>query len=433
MPYPTFTRKRLLRHVSERGRMVTKGVGSDFVTWFPVNIQSEQITTSTENAMWILRRKWMRDRNYRSLPKRIRDADANRNAGSAFTTERRYHWTSHPMVTCSDSLSATVGSRTYQGPLYARSDVAGSTSFLWPTLPSVNEFALITRGASFIARTIPTNPLAGLAVVIGELREGLPQIPGRALFKSGLRDYRKVGDEYLNYEFGIMPLVSDINKFVSVQQQAEKLIAQYSRDSGRHIRRRVTLPVETVTTITTEASGGFLAPAIPSTFYKSSSGVLTKTRVSKTTWSFSACYSYYLDPGDTYWGRIKRNEQISAKLYGTRVTPELLWELTPWSWAVDWQTNVGDVMTNVSALMSDSLVIRWAYVMCETDITDTYTMTGSELRNGPVGPFSQSFRTVRKVRRKATPYGFGLDPDAFTARQWAIIGALGISRGPRQL
>jgi len=38
-----------------------------------------------------------------------------------------------------------------------------------------------------------------------------------------------------------------------------------------------------------------------------------------------------------------------------------------------------------------------------------------------------------KKRVKATPYGFGLDTDAFTPRQWAILGSLGISRGSRLL
>nr|URG16439.1 MAG: maturation protein [Leviviridae sp.] len=405
--------------------------GTSFRTLYPYSITSQQITTSEENLMWILKKQWERNRFYRDLPPRIKNLLKRRDTGSPFTTERRHHWTSHPHVEINDG-DWGYGSRTYTGPIFARANVVSPTSSLWPTLSAVSESSLISKGASFISQTIPTNPVGGLMTVLGELREQLPQIPGQALLRSHLRDYRQGGGEYLNIQFGILPLYNDIKKIVETANEADKLIAQYTRDSGRLVRRRAKLQIETSTEVTTPAVSGFISPAIPLPFYSSTSGVMTRRRVTTLRWSFSGAYTYYLDPGVTYLGQMKRNEQIAAKLYGTRLTPEVLWELTPWSWAIDWQTNFGDVMTNISALLNDSLVIRWAYVMCHQTITDTYTLSGTDLK-GVKGPFSQSFAVSRKVRRKATPYGFGLDPAAFTASQWAIIGALGISKGPRQL
>jgi hypothetical protein len=78
-------------------------------------------------------------------------------------------------------------------------------------------------------------------------------------------------------------------------------------------------------------------------------------------------------------------------------------------------------------------------------ITDTYSFSGvgaylppgetqakhgrSGVRNG----VSVSFQTKVKKRLRATPYGFGLDPNwsDFTDRQLSILGALGITRAPR--
>jgi hypothetical protein len=123
-----------------------------------------------------------------------------------------------------------------------------------------------------------------------------------------------------------------------------------------------------------------------------------------------------------------RAEQSSAKLFGTRVTPELFWELTPWSWAVDWVTNLGDVIHNVSAFSRDGLVMPYGYMMATITIKDTYTLSGFQFNTGPPQTMFQSFTSTSKQRIRATPFGFGLDLGGFTNRQWAIIGALGLSR-----
>jgi len=59
-----------------------------------------------------------------------------------------------------------------------------------------------TFGTKAIARTAPTNPAFQGATFLGELREGAPRMIGSGLLKSKARDLRKVGDEYLNVEFG---------------------------------------------------------------------------------------------------------------------------------------------------------------------------------------------------------------------------------------
>jgi hypothetical protein len=83
--------------------------------------------------------------------------------------------------------------------------------------------------------------------------------------------------------------------------------------------------------------------------------------------------------------------------------------------------------------MSDSLVMRWGYIMCHYTCRDTYLAEGVSLKGNASGPLTQTFITDVKKRVKATPYGFGLDTGSFSERQWAILGALGISRGSRLL
>jgi len=48
-------------------------------------------------------------------------------------------------------------------------------------------------------------------------------------------------------------------------------------------------------------------------------------------------------------------------------------------------------------------------------------------------PISTSFRTTRKQRFRANPYGFARNPNSFSGKQWAILGALGLTKAPRRL
>lgn len=435
-PRVPFTRKRTLSALSGTGFTgTTIGDFVSFSTPHPYNLVAKQVTTSFENPGWVLLERMKRNPSYRRLPRRLKPIE-DRNFGSPFTTERQRYRGSHDGEHIARYYSPTTGKlvRLYRGPVFAWRSTNGGATSGFPSLTAVSEAELITRGTKFISQTIPTNPVAGVATFLGELREGLPKIPGRAVWRAqNVHDLsRKAGSEYLNVQFGILPMVGDVVKMARAVKESEKIISQYVRDSGRHIRRKASLPPVTTTEVT-DMGTATTSPPLHSTLYNSVVGHQTRTRTTTTSWSFSACYSYYLDPGKTSLGRFRRSEQIANKLLGTRITPELLWELTPWSWAADYVGNIGDVLTNVSALMGDSLVIRWAYVMCEQHVVDVYTTTGVDLKGVGSGPFSQTFETVRKVRRQATPYGFGLDPDSFSSSQWAILGALGMSKGPRQL
>jgi hypothetical protein len=136
--------------------------------------------------------------------------------------------------------------------------------------------------------------------------------------------------------------------------------------------------------------------------------------------------------GEDAISSFARSAEMAKRIYGIRVSPEVLWNLTPWSWAIDWVTNAGDVMSNISAFTSEGLVMRYGYVMetTTTRITDTLRPT-----LGKYGPYTlkHSYGTTVKVRRRATPYGFGLDPGTFSTYQWGIIAALGISKAPKAL
>lgn len=120
---------------------------------------------------------------------------------------------------------------------------------------------------------------------------------------------------------------------------------------------------------------------------------------------------------------------MSKKLLGISLTPDTVWNLAPWTWAVDWFSNAGDVVSNVTDWAVDGLVLRYGYIMEHSLVRDTYTFVGpTTFQSESQRPQALIFSSERKLRRKATPFGFGLNWDGLSPRQLAIAAALGLSR-----
>jgi hypothetical protein len=144
---------------------------------------------------------------------------------------------------------------------------------------------------------------------------------------------------------------------------------------------------------------------------------------------FSGAFTYHMAIDPVTMDTVKGRSGPLRKLLGFELTPDMIWNLTPWSWAIDWVTNTGDVISNLQSWTQDGMVLRWGYVMEHTISRNTFTFVG------PTGwliggsPPSVTFTTEVKQRRRATPFGFGLKYGEFSNRQKAILAALGISRG----
>jgi len=292
---------------------------------------------------------------------------------------------------------------------------------------------LDAAGTVAISRVLPTNPVAGLATAFGELREGFPKVIGSDLFKaSGKPLSKRAGDEYLNYQFGWAPMVSDFKKWLTALQESDKIWKQFQRDAGRRVRRRYYFP-ETTEVLLDDViadypiSGGPDVPSLWQDGWNSSTSTLYRhIEVKRRRW-FSGAFIYYLDVNTPSMTAFDRDLQRLQKLYGIKITPEVIWNLTPWSWAADWFGNMGEVLHNVSQFMQDGLVMPYGYMMETSVVTATYRMRNVALKGLTIPDLTQTFTTTVKCRRQATPFGFGLDFDSFSQFQLSIIAALGLS------
>lgn len=291
-------------------------------------------------------------------------------------------------------------------------------------------------GTTAISVVEPTNPLSGLAVALAELkREGLPSLPGSRTWKSRTLSAKNAGKEYLNKEFGWDPLIGDIRSFVRTTQNLERLIEEYEQNSGKKIYRKLQPPPEVTVT---KQEGTSYTPMYP----RMDSHMITKPRysfirtVTTKRW-FEGCFAYYLPPFIEGGSNLERNRRLAYKLYGIGVTPEIVWELTPWSWAIDWFSNAGSFFHNLGAFANSGLVMPYGYVMEENVHRMELTMTGIRTKNSEylggssTSPQNMSCHTAlvttTRRRRKATPFGFGFDLGTLTDFQLSIIAALGLS------
>lgn len=311
-------------------------------------------------------------------------------------------------------------------------------------------------GPRAIGAVAPTNPVADLAVTLAELkREGFPLV-GASLHNFLLRhrssEVRRpqlsstgatagqaantAAKESLSSQFGFLPIAGEVRNLAKVAAGYRQTLAQFQRDSGKIVRRSYKFPLER-STIEYPISNARITAASPTSAINSNffvgndrTGMTLRSKTTTRRIWFSGAFTYFLQQRGSLFDDAERISQEANKLLGYRLTPEVLWNLTPWSWLSDWNVNIGQNIANATALTSDGLVMKYGYLMCETTVDYSHTTYGLATKGGYNGPFTTTLRTVRKERVKASPFGFSIVPGAFTARQWWILGSLGFTKSP---
>jgi len=324
-------------------------------------------------------------------------------------------------------------------------------------------------GPLAIKNTTPTHPVANVTGAAFELvRDGLP---GGVISKTGavfgklakrestklsttsLQLMQAAAGDYLNFQFAITPLLGDLSKIFHAVVESQKTLDQLYRDTGRNVRRRYNFPRERTTQTLVESvntsfavnewASGFIThqslfagydpgqPSLP----QNPSGATARSSVTlsqEETYWFSGAYTYYFGDEDNNLGsKINVWARDADKILGLGVTPEVLWNAAPWSWLLDWSVNIGDNITNYTNFSQDGLVLRYGYLMRKNKRVYTFTTSGVRFYTSTPGTINAKYVITTKERVKATPFGFGSNPNSWTARQWAILASLGMTRSPR--
>jgi hypothetical protein len=287
----------------------------------------------------------------------------------------------------------------------------------FPGLPEglgVDRAYLWSLGSTAIAKSIPDVPEFSLFRFIGELKGGLPKIPMQLLAKE--KKLRNAGGEYLNVQFGILPLVSDLQNFLeALQNPALRSAVKHQLHEENRVRKVIDKG-STSTTVSTPS-----AQLVTATNQTQQTGYATTVKKYRI-WS-SCSFAYYqvvaLD---------QLLSELDIRLGGLGAVPSAIdiWNLLPWSWLVDWFMNINHVITNLSYLGKDGLYLQRGYIMGhyteEIKSFQTGLIFGKRCSTTGVQTFD------RKYRVRASPFGFGYTWKDFDPFQLSILGALGVSR-----
>lgn len=289
---------------------------------------------------------------------------------------------------------------------------SGSLSF-----PSDALDTCASYGPDGWSRYQPRHQSAGLLQFLIELRD-FPK-----MFKGRLDHFRDIGKGWLNYSFGWLPFLRDVRDFFQTQQKIDAQLLRLKQQNGKWLKRGGTL-LDTKTSANDEVldfgpqNGCVLV---------SKKRTLTHT---ERVW-FSASFRFFIpDLEKGTWGVTKAHKRI----WGLEMTPNLLWELVPYSWLVDWCSNASATIRNLTAITADNLVAKNAYVMRHEKTKQVGYVRAKGNLAGPQGNHYSDFScgltitAETKCRSVASPYGFRLDWPDFTPFQLSILAALGISR-----
>jgi hypothetical protein len=354
-------------------------------------------------------------------------------------------WHIKQTVTPSEPLS--VYSWANEHPFYkGRFSALRHVNSTWsPPQTFSNEAAVIQHdnlwgvGATAWDRMRPAKPSFDLAQNLLELKDlpsGLKgdvrRIRDEVKQRHGRANLSRTAEWHLSTQFGWLPTLNAYRDFMRALKEMDARFKQLLRDNGRPIRRKTVLFEDESSDTYMQSFQGFnpdMYPALDSRCYAGNGYSYTTTTFREKIWG-SARFRYYLPPGprDLDWYK-----KVGYRMFGFQPTPSLIYNLTPWTWLIDYFTNLGDLYDNLSRGVEDRLIAEYFYLMHERtwkSVTDASQWVYVDEQRTQPKLITARIETVWtiKARTVGSPFGVGVRYDDLTANQLSILSALGISR-----
>lgn len=293
-------------------------------------------------------------------------------------------------------------------------------------------------GGTAWARFRPNKPNASLGQTIAEISSLPKMLKSTALIfhtlwksmggKRKIADTSKaVADEWLNNQFGWKPFLSDCRGFIHTTHNLSDEIARVRQENGNYqfVGGTVTNSSEEETLSSSNTATYHYPTAIGSIWLSSPYGsYVAKVRTTEKSW-FKAKMKYYIPsfslPG---W---RGDLAIASHLYGLRITPTLLYEIMPWSWLIDWFTNVGSQIQNWESIYLDGLHAKYACIM-QTISRGVYIDSTLNLSGGAVSCTFAEEQVIKRRSSAMSPFGWAVDKNSLSNWQKSILGAIGLSK-----
>jgi len=244
---------------------------------------------------------------------------------------------------------------------------------------------------AILAGTNPNVPHVSVPTIIGELKDlpSLIKVRGDGFLK-------KVAQSHLSWRWALRPMLSDLRKLCNFARAFDNRLKElYSLRDGRVMKRRCHLDNSTVRTVNEtnhwfHSGYGVLLQGPFQRFY-------TKRVWGTAQWKLapdSVLPQLGFDP-------LKK---LAAGLSLGITNHEMLaaaWELAPWSWLVDWFSNIGDVI----AATNNSVELNWQKICVMRHMTQVTDAKVDRAISTPWVTLDSDYvlRYERKERYPCTP------------------------------
>jgi hypothetical protein len=285
-----------------------------------------------------------------------------------------------------------------------------------PSSPSNASLATLT-----LSRTNPSRADISIPNFLHELKDLPAMYRDIMAIKLRLRNIRywsspekMAANYYLAGVMGWKPLISDLRKMMQFQSRVDKRVKELRRlYSGKGMTRKLRRNLDNATAA--DQTANLQVESSTGITLRCSKSVITK----RTTWT-SVRWRPTVVPKDLSDVRLRKIAY--GLVFGINFQPKYVWDALPWSWMVDWFTNIGDYVNShswvVPATSSVPLIMRTTETRVELVRIDT---------NNHITGGSAVGRRVTKTRTAA---GAALSATLpfLSGGQLSILSALVIQR-----
>lgn len=290
--------------------------------------------------------------------------------------------------------SSTASSRAFYTSWYPTASKVSPSHLALPALSAFD-------AASFLAKVNPGRHQVETLENLVDFKD-LPKL----LKLSGDTILKRGAGAYLTWEFGWKPLISDVKKILDFTGRVNKKVAELHKlyESGGVHRRR---------NVSSDSASSTSNRTLETINAKS---VTTKLQIdtTRTRWATTRFVPTSLPPKDDSDYRRKAIQII----FGLDVSPATVWEALPWSWLVDWFSNVGDYLVQYNNVCPVRATSPCLMTMTRSKYTETRTDSFNEVSGG-----QRLLVYETKVRSIVAPTLEASIP-FLTGRQLSILGAL---------
>lgn len=255
--------------------------------------------------------------------------------------------------------------------------------------------------------------------------------------KGSLMSPKGAAEHFINHQFGWRPFVKDLLDFNRVYHNSKDYMDRIKRNNNTWVKRRRVLKHLESEVIVFDSpsdwgSGWYTHPAdwMIMTMFKNKRYQVIN-RVYTEEWS-EGSFKYYrpeFDDRSPASAGLYGNIQRQLSLYGAQINPSLVYKATPWTWLIDWFSDVGKSIDNASNIAADSSVCKYLYLMQSQRREITARQTALTAQSGT--PFEAEWSRKASTKRRrgnVSPYGLNLGWGDLSPTQLTILGALGITR-----